>query len=93
MIPPGQLTSLLEPRRERKVRRQKTIKPPETVIVNVRCALRLIGSELDETSSRKHAARKCARDRITVECAINRDRIRDFYAAADAELRQRIGKR
>jgi hypothetical protein len=35
MFPPGQPTSLLEPRGKRKVRRQKTIEPPETVIVNV----------------------------------------------------------
>jgi hypothetical protein len=85
IIPPGQPTSLLEPCRERKVRRQKNIKPPETVIVNVRCALRLVGSWPDETSLlREHAARTCARKRIIFEDTINLDRIRDFYATANA---------
>jgi glycosyltransferase involved in cell wall biosynthesis len=46
--------------------------------------LRLVGSGPDETSLRKHAARSCARERVIFEGAINQDRIRGFYAAADA---------
>jgi colanic acid/amylovoran biosynthesis glycosyltransferase len=46
--------------------------------------LRLVGSGPDEESLREHAARSAARECIVFEGAINQDRIRDFYAAADA---------
>jgi glycosyltransferase involved in cell wall biosynthesis len=46
--------------------------------------LRLVGSGPDETSLREHAARSTAAECMVFEGAINQDRIRDFYAAADA---------
>jgi glycosyltransferase involved in cell wall biosynthesis len=46
--------------------------------------LRLVGSGPDETSLREHAARSEAGECVIFEGAINQDRIRDFYAAADA---------
>jgi glycosyltransferase involved in cell wall biosynthesis len=46
--------------------------------------LRLVGNGPDEASLREHAARGAARERIVFEGAINQDRIREFYAAADA---------
>ncbi len=46
--------------------------------------LRLVGSGPDETSLREHAARSTAGECVVFEGAINQDRIRDFYAAADA---------
>ena len=46
--------------------------------------LRLVGSGPDETSLREHAAGSTACEFIVFEGAINQDRIRDFYAAADA---------
>jgi glycosyltransferase involved in cell wall biosynthesis len=49
-----------------------------------RARLRLVGSGPDETSLREHAARSTARECIVFEGAINQDRIRDFYATADA---------
>ena len=49
-----------------------------------RVRLRLVGSGPDEASLREHAARSIARECIVFEGAINQDRIRDFYAAADA---------
>jgi len=45
--------------------------------------LRLVGSGPDETSLREHAARSTAAECMVFEGAINQDRIRDFYAAAD----------
>ena len=45
--------------------------------------LRLVGGGPDEASLREHAARSTARERIVFEGAIDQDRIRDFYAAAD----------
>jgi colanic acid/amylovoran biosynthesis glycosyltransferase len=49
-----------------------------------RVQLRLVGSGPDEESLREHAARSAARECIVFEGGINQDRIRDFYAAADA---------
>ncbi len=46
--------------------------------------LRLVGSGPDEASLREHAAHSLARDCVVFEGAINQDRIRDFYATADA---------
>jgi glycosyltransferase involved in cell wall biosynthesis len=46
--------------------------------------LRLVGSGPDETSLREHAARSAAGEYVIFEGAVNQDRIRDFYAAADA---------
>lgn len=46
--------------------------------------LRLVGNGPDEASLREHAARGAVRERIVFEGAINHDRIREFYAAADA---------
>ena len=46
--------------------------------------LRLVGSGPDETALREHAARSAAGECVVFEGAINQDRIRDFYAAADA---------
>ena len=46
--------------------------------------LRLVGSGPDETSLREHATRSTAGECVVFEGAINQDRIRDFYAAADA---------
>ena len=46
--------------------------------------LRLVGSGPYETSLREHAARSAAAECAVFEGAINQDRIRDFYAAADA---------
>jgi glycosyltransferase involved in cell wall biosynthesis len=46
--------------------------------------LRLVGSGPDEASLREHAARSTARESIVFEGAINQDRIREYYAAADA---------
>jgi len=46
--------------------------------------LRLVGSGPDETSLREHAARGAAREFMLFEGAINQDRIREFYATADA---------
>lgn len=45
--------------------------------------LRLVGSGPEEASLRKHAARSTAAECMVFEGAINQDRIRDFYAAAD----------
>ena len=45
---------------------------------------RLVGSGPDEASLREHAARSTARECIVFEGAINQDRIRNYYAAADA---------
>ena len=46
--------------------------------------VRLVGSGPDEASLWVHAERVAARERVVFEGAINQDRIRDFYAAADA---------
>lgn len=46
--------------------------------------LRLVGNGPDETSLREHAARSAARECVVFEGAINQDRIREFYATADA---------
>jgi glycosyltransferase involved in cell wall biosynthesis len=46
--------------------------------------LRLVGSGPDEASLRAHAARSAAGDCVVFEGAINQDRIRESYAAADA---------
>ena len=46
--------------------------------------LRLVGSGPEEASLREHAARSTAAECMVFEGAINQDRIRDFYAAADA---------
>ncbi len=43
-----------------------------------------MGSGPDEASLWVHTARSAARECIVFEGAINQDRIRDFYAAADA---------
>jgi glycosyltransferase involved in cell wall biosynthesis len=43
----------------------------------------LVGSGPDETSLREHAARSTAGECVVFEGAINQDRIREFYAAAD----------
>ncbi len=45
--------------------------------------LRLVGSGPDEDSLREHASRSTARECIVFEGAIDQDRIREFYAAAD----------
>ena len=49
-----------------------------------RVRLRLAGSGPDEASLREHAVRSAAGECVVFEGAINQDRIRDFYAAADA---------
>jgi colanic acid/amylovoran biosynthesis glycosyltransferase len=49
-----------------------------------RVRLRLVGSGPDEASLREHAARTTARECVVFEGAINQDRIREFYASADA---------
>ena len=46
--------------------------------------LRLVGSGPDDASLLAHAARSTAGEWVVFEGAINQDRIRDFYAAADA---------
>ncbi|MGC9225157.1 MAG: glycosyltransferase family 4 protein [Terracidiphilus sp.] len=46
--------------------------------------LRLVGNGPDEAALRAHAARSAACEHIVFEGAINQDRIREFYAAADA---------
>ncbi len=48
-----------------------------------RVRLRLVGNGPDEPSLRAHAARIAHPDCIVFEGAINQDRIRDFYGAAD----------
>jgi glycosyltransferase involved in cell wall biosynthesis len=49
-----------------------------------RVRLRLVGSGPDETSLRGHAARSAAGECVVFVGAIDQDRIRDFYATADA---------
>jgi glycosyltransferase involved in cell wall biosynthesis len=49
-----------------------------------RVRLRLVGSGPDEASLREHAARSAAGECVMFEGAINQDRIREFYATADA---------
>jgi glycosyltransferase involved in cell wall biosynthesis len=46
--------------------------------------LRLVGNGPDETSLLEHACRSAARECVVFEGAINQDRIREFYAKADA---------
>jgi len=46
--------------------------------------LRLVGGGPDETSLQQHAAQSAARECVVFEGAINQDRIREFYATADA---------
>ena len=45
--------------------------------------LRLVGGGPDELSLREHAARTRFPDRVVFEGAVNQDRIRSFYSAAD----------
>jgi hypothetical protein len=59
--------------------------PPETVIVNVGCALRLVGSGTDETSLREHAEPSSARERIMFAGAIDEDRSVEKLARIFAE--------
>jgi glycosyltransferase involved in cell wall biosynthesis len=49
-----------------------------------RVRLRLVGGGPDDESLRRHAARTAARECVIFEGALNQDRIRDFYAQADA---------
>lgn len=46
--------------------------------------LRLVGAGPDEVALRQHAARIAYPERIIFSGAVNQDRIRDYYAAADA---------
>ena len=48
-----------------------------------RVRLRLVGSGPDEAALREHAARIGFPECVVFEGAVNQDRIRDFYAAAD----------